>query len=120
MNWKFTPIDVLKGKVEYTLGKFRDDLREEVAERYTSETGDPELVFNLVYDTCYWLATDSTLGNLVDFYGGSVADINLLEVIAEDNKENVEMLKAIIKRRYSNAVDAGLTQAEALRLLVNV
>ena len=119
MEWAFTPKDILDGKVEYSLGQFREDLKKEISAQHETGGGDAELQFRLVYDVCYWLATESTLENLITFYGGSMMDMNMLEIIAEQNQEKIEMLKAIIKHNYAAGVDAGLTQAEALKLLVN-
>ena len=119
MKWAFTPKDVQNGNVEYSLGQFREDLKKEITAQHGDGGGDAELLFRLVYDVCYWLATESTLDDLITFYGGSMMDMNMLEIIAEQNQEKIEMLKAIIKRNYAAGVDAGLTQAEALKLLVN-
>ena len=118
MEWAFTPKDVENGKAEYSLSQFRDDLKKEIAAQHEVGGGDAELLFRLVYDVCYWLATESTLENLIAFYGGSMMDIKMLEIIAEQNKDNVEMLKAVIKRNYDSGLNAGLTQAEALKILV--
>lgn len=117
MEWAFSAKDVQIGKTRYTLGQFRDDLREEITAQHKVGGGDAELLFRLVYDVCYWLATESTLENLITFYGGSMMDMNMLEIIARQNQKNIEMLTAIIKCNYMAGVDAGLTQAEALKLL---
>jgi len=119
MEWDFTPDDVLKGKAEYSLGRFRDDLRNEVRAQLGA-AGEEHVtaLFHLIYDTCYWLATEGSLDDLPGFYGGTSTDLTLLRVIERQNQDNIEMLKAIIKRRYVGAVDAGLTQAEALSLLM--
>lgn len=118
MEWTFSAKEVEAGKIKYTLGQFRDDLKEEITAQHKAGDGDAGLLFHLVFDVCYWLATESTLENLVEFYGGSVLDMNMLEIIAEQNQENIEMLRAIIKCNYVAGVDSGLTQAEALKLLV--
>jgi len=119
MEWDFTPKDVKNGKVEYSLSQFREDLKKEISAQHEVGGGDAELLFRLVYDVCYWLATESTLENLIEFYGGSMMDIKMLEIIAEQNQDKIEMLKAVIKRNYDSGIDAGLTQAEALKLLVS-
>lgn len=119
MEWAFTPKDVENGKVEYSLSQFREDLKKEITAQYEVGGGDADPLFRLVYDVCYWLATESTLENLITFYGGSMMDINMLEIIAEQNMDNIEMLNAIIKHNYVAGIDAGLTQAEALKLLVS-
>ncbi|MDH5436865.1 MAG: hypothetical protein OEX83_08900 [Gammaproteobacteria bacterium] len=117
MEWTFSVNDVQTGKVKYTLGQFRDDLKEEITAQHKVGGGDAELLFRLVYDVCYWLATESSLENLIAFYGGSMMDMNMLEIIAGQNQKNIDMLKAIIKCNYIAGIDAGLTQAEALKLL---
>lgn len=118
MDWDFTAGDVVKGKAAYSLGQFRDDLRNEVrAQLGEAGTEHATALFHLIYDTCYWLATEGSLDELPGFYGGTPTDLTLLRVIERQNRDNIEMLRAIIKRRYVGAVDAGLTQAEALSLL---
>ncbi len=119
MHWDFTAGDIISGKAECSIGVFRAALRTDVVSQFADkDSKEADNLFHLVYDICYWLATDATLTDLIEFYGGSAADIQLLNVIESRYRDSVDILHAIIQIRYAAGVDAGLTQAEALSYLM--
>lgn len=120
MNWNFTSEDILNGSAECSIGVFRAALKADVVSQFEDKDSDEaENLFHLIYDICYWLATDATLTDLIEFYGGSEADIQLLNIIESRYRESIGILRAIIQIRYASGVDAGLTQAEALSYLMS-
>lgn len=114
MEWEFTPQQVVRGEVGYSLEEFRHDLMQEVALNIPG-LGDEQLkpVFSLVYDLCYWLAT----GKDYDEFEGRFQDINtmlLLRALREHGKANVEMLGAILQRMIMDGVEEGLSVDDAV------
>lgn len=114
MDWEFTPQQVVKGEIDYSLGEFRHDLMQEVALNIPG-LGNEQLepVFRLAYDLCYWLAT----GKDYDEFEERFQDLNtvmFLRTLREHGKANVEMLGAILQRRIMDEVEEGLSVGDAV------
>lgn len=121
MEWDFTPEDVRSGKADYTVAEFKEDLLEEIQLNIVEYRGDEQTKQFYSFLTIM-LCTSLAFGKSIDSFVTSVkkyfpskelqkfltGDRGLLEEIKENNKENIEMLRAVIHRRIQDDVEKGL------------
>lgn len=116
MQWDFTPEDVVKGEIGYSLEQFRHDLAEEV--RTNLGADDPTALqqsFDLIYDMCYWLATGREFSAFAATVpADSPLDVHVLQPIKEHMRDNVAMLGAILQRLIMDGVETGMPLEQAL------
>ncbi len=120
MKWDFTPEQVAKGEIEYTLEEFRADLMGEVKENFSDKNPDEvDSLFTLAYDVCYCSALRHDLQNLLDHcqQQGFGIDMQFLELIRDSNTDNTEMLKAIFAKKIAEFKESGAENEEALEKL---
>lgn len=120
MKWDFTPDDVLKGKAHYSIARFRDDLLNEIGDVIRQHRDEAE--FTKFYSIItVMLCTSLALGKSTDVFVASVRKYfpnkelqqrltkrELLDQIRDDNKENIEMLKAVIRKRIQDDTAIGI------------
>jgi len=120
MKWDFTPEDVRTGKAHYSVAQFRDDLLKEI--RDTAGQHRDEIEFTKFYSIItVMLCTSLALGKSTDAFVASVKKYfpnkelqqrltkrELLDQIRDDNKENIEMLKAVIRKRIQDDTAIGI------------
>ena len=120
MEWGFTPEDVRTGKTYYSVAQFRDDLLKEISEVIRQHRGEDE--FTRFYSIItVMLCTSLALGKSTDAFVASVKKFfpnkelqqrltkrELLNQIRDDNKENIDMLKAVIRKRIQDDTAIGI------------
>ena len=120
MKWDFTSEDVLNGKAHYSIAQFREDLLKEI--RDTAGQHRDEIEFTKFYSIItVMLCTSLALGKSTDSFVASVQKYfpnkkvqqeltkrELLDKIRDDNKENIEMLKAVIRKRMKDDIAIGI------------
>jgi hypothetical protein len=115
MEWQFSPQDVVKGDVGYTLAHFRADLKSEIRTNLDPGTpGDFERACAVIYDLCYWLATGRSLEPFLAQLGEDPVATRLAMLVREPMAPNVTMLGAILQRMIMDRVEQGLPLEEAL------
>lgn len=120
MHWDFTPEDVLNGKAHYNVAQFRDDLLKEIRET-VGQHRDGEKFTKFYSIITVMLLTSLALGKSTDGFVASVQKYfpskelqqqltkrELLDQIQDTNKENIEMLKAVIRRRIQDDTAIGV------------
>jgi molybdenum cofactor biosynthesis enzyme MoaA len=120
MQWKFSPEDVLNGRVDYTIEEFRDDLKVEVLDNFQGmPRQEIEIIFQIAYDVCFCSALRQDLQGLLEhcLAQGLGIDARYLELIRESNATNIEMLKALFARRIAHLKQQGLSNEAALARL---
>jgi hypothetical protein len=108
MEWEFTPQQVVKAEVEYGFEDFRRDLYQEVQ---MNAGGDPvqlKATFELLFDLCYWLATERPLDAFLAQHAAAPPTCEFLRDVAPAMATNVEMLGAILQRMIMAEVERGL------------
>lgn len=117
MEWEFTPEQVVKGEIGYSLEEFRNDLHQEVRLNLPEEIIDgseTEKGFNLVYDLCYWMATGRDFEEFeAQFESGSFIR-PFLRMVREHSASNIEMLGAILQRLIMDGVESGMPVEQAV------
>lgn len=120
MEWEFTPEQVVKAEVDYSLEDFREGLYREV--RINLGEPDParvETAFTLLFDLCYWQATGRPLDEFVARHHHSPPVVEFLRGVGPAMEPNVAMLGAILQRMIMSQVergaqlDDGLVQVDA-------
>ncbi len=115
MEWTFTPEQVVKGEVDYTLEEFRKDLYEEVKINFPEYTaGELTTIYRLAYDVCYCIATNRDLSTLLQYCRdkGLGVDLKYLELIRDSNLSNIDMLKALFARKLADFMEEGASSSE--------
>ena len=120
MKWDFTPKDVLNGKAHYSAAQFRDDLLKEIRD-VVGQHRDGEQFTKFYSIITVMLCTSLALGKSTDSFVASVQKYfpseelqqhltkrELLDQIQDNNKENIEMLKAVIRRRIQDDTAIGI------------
>ncbi|MBM4147085.1 MAG: hypothetical protein FJ240_12585 [Nitrospira sp.] len=121
MEWDFTPEDIRSGKADYSVLEFKEDLLDEIHVNLEEFRGNEETKKFYSFLTVM-LCTSLAFGKSIDSFVISVkkyfpskelqkflsGDRELLEEIKENNKENIEMLRAVIHRRIEDDVDKGV------------
>lgn len=115
MEWEFTPEDVVKARVDYSLKHFRCDLSQEVRNN-TGHADEAQHLrtFNLIYDLCYALATARDIEDFLAPYAYDPPTCDFLREIAPMMASNVEMLGAILQRMIMDGVEAGMPLEHAV------
>jgi hypothetical protein len=115
MEWEFTPQQVVKGEVGYTLEDFLRDLTAEVRSNLGSAS--PEQVAqttDLLYDLCHTLATNRTVESLLATLAYDPPTCEFLREMVEPMRPNGEMLGAILQRLIMDRVEAGMPLEQAI------
>ena len=120
MKWDFTPKDVLNGKAHYSAAQFRDDLLKEIRDEVGHHRDGVKFTQFYAIITVM-LCTSLALGKSTDSFVASVqkhfpnkkvqqelTKRELLDQIRDDNKENIEMLKAVIRKRMKDDIAIGI------------
>jgi hypothetical protein len=120
MKWDFTPKDVLNGKAHYSAAQFRDDLLKEIRDEVGHHRDGVKFTQFYAIITVM-LCTSLALGKSTDSFVASVQKYfpseelqqhltkrELLDQIQDNNKENIEMLKAVIRRRIQDDTAIGI------------
>lgn len=114
MEWEFTPQQVVRGQIGYSLADFRQGLAAEVRQNVG---GDAEVFtrsFHLLYDLCYALATSKDLEAHLTAYAYDPPTVQFLRELAPVMSANVEMLGAILQRQIMDRVEAGMALENAV------
>lgn len=119
MEWEFTTSQVMNGEVEYSLDDFYRDLENELdfnIDKY--EIKEKANVLILFYAVIYLTATGREVEKVHEL---TEIPIDLIEYVVENCQENIEMLKAIIQRRflYNIETSKGLLPNHLNTLFVN-
>ena len=115
MEWEFTPEQVVKGEVGYTLEDFRRDLATEVRCNLGPATAEQvEQTSDLLYDLCYAFATNRTRESVLAGLAYDPPTCEFLREMAEPMRPNGEMLGAILQRRIMDCVEAGMPLEQAI------
>ena len=106
MEWEFTPEQVIKAEVDYSLEQFRKDMLEEVRLNLSQmDDVQQQKIFSVMYDLCYWVATG---GEFEEFLAGLDKDSffpGFLASIQDRLAPNIKMLGAILQRLIMERVD---------------
>jgi hypothetical protein len=130
MEWGFTPEDVESGKADYSVLEFKENLLEEIHATLEEFRGDEQTKKFYSFLTVM-LCTSLAFGKSIDSFVSSVkkyfpskelqkfltGDRELLEEIKENNKENIEMLRAVIHRRMEDDVDKGVSKDNIVKTI---
>jgi hypothetical protein len=130
MEWDFMPEDVRSGKADYSVLEFKDDLIKEIHATLEEFRGDEQTKKFYSFLTVM-LCTTLAFGKSVDSFVTSVkkyfpskelqkyltGDRELLEEIKENNKENIEMLRALIHKRIKDDVDKGVSKDKIVKTI---
>lgn len=114
MEWEFTPQQVVKAEVEYGLGDFRRDLLLEVRSNVGGDDADTQATCELLFDLCYWLATEKDFDAFVAGHAHSPPTCEFLRSVGEAMTPNAEMLGAILQRMIMSEVERGAVLEEGL------
>lgn len=132
MEWDFTPEDVRSGKAEYSVSAFKEDLLEEIKVNLEEYRGDEQvrqffsfLTIMLCTSLAFGKSIDSFVTSIKKYFPSEelqkylVGNRALLEEIKETNKENIEMLRAVIHRRMENDVDKGVSKDNIAKIITS-
>jgi hypothetical protein len=115
MEWVFTPEQVVKAEVGYSLEDFRRDLAAEVRNNLGPDS--PEQMAqttDLLYDLCHVLATNRTVESMLSSLAYDPPTCEFLREMVEPMRPNGEMLGAILQRLIMDRVEAGMPLEQAL------
>lgn len=120
MEWDFTPEDVRSGKADYTVAEFKEDLLNEIQlniAEYHGHEVTKQFFSVLTIMFCASLALGQSVKGFIrnqkKYFPSKdlqkfVGNRELLQEIKENNKENIEMLRAVIKKRIQDDVEKGI------------
>ncbi|MCM2306397.1 MAG: hypothetical protein NDI91_02870 [Sulfuritalea sp.] len=114
MEWEFTPQQVVKGQIGYSLADFRQGLAAEVRQNVAGDAGVFIRSFHLLYDLCYALATSKDLEAHLTAYAYDPPTVQFLRELAPVMSANVEMLGAILQRQIMDRIEAGMALENAV------
>lgn len=116
MEWEFSPDDVVQGNVDYGLADFRRDLLQEFRMNLPTENrpAEPERLFAMAYDLCYWLATGGEFAEFEREVGADPYLGGFLRMVHRHSESNVAMLGAILQRAIMDSMDQGMPLEAAL------
>ncbi|MBF0488260.1 MAG: hypothetical protein HQK98_08890 [Nitrospirae bacterium] len=133
MDWKFSPLQVIIGEVNYSIEDYRKDLREEVITTLSSFNMDDystNFYVDYTYTLFYWLATNQTVLTYSRFIHARLPDdlelkktltsTEFLYSLELDNVNFVDMLRAILTSLTLGFLKDGLSIEDARRTLKNV
>lgn len=112
MNWLFIPEQVIDGDVSYSLQDFQRDLMDEVRSDIESFAGKEMATeyivknyYKLIYDICFWGATNRTPEDVCliceQVYERDnplrqhLTGSEFIQELYDKNRENIDMLRAI-------------------------
>jgi hypothetical protein len=120
MEWDFTPEDVRTGKAHYSVAQFRQDLLKEIRDE-VGQHRDGEQFTQFYTIITVMLCTSLALGKSTEGFVASVQKYfpneelqkhltkrELLYQIRDNNKKNIEMLKAVIRKRLQDDTAIGI------------
>ena len=130
MEWDCTPEDVRSGKANYSVLEFKEDLIKEIHATLEELRGDEQAKKFYSFLTVM-LCTSLAFGKSIDSFVISVkkyfpskelqkyltGDRELLEEIKENNKENIEMLRAVIHKRIEDDADKGVSKDNIVKTI---
>lgn len=114
MEWEFTPQEVVKGRIGYSLADFRQGLAEEVRQNVPGDAEAFTRTYHLLYDLCYALATSKDIEAHLAAYAYDPPTVQFLRELAPVMSPNVEMLGAILQRQIMDRVEAGMPLENAV------
>lgn len=114
MEWEFTPQQVVRGQIGYSLADFRQGLAAEVRQNVGGDAEVFNRSFHLLYDLCYALATSKDLEAHLTAYAYDPPTVQFLRELAPVMSANVEMLGAILQRQIMDRVEAGMALENAV------
>jgi hypothetical protein len=115
MEWEFAPDDIVKGRVDYRLQDFRDDLAQEVRMNIgMASEAEFRHAYELIYDLCYWLATGRAFQDFLPLVQDEPSAIRLAKSVGAYMDGNAQMLGAILQRMIMDRVESGLPLEQAL------
>lgn len=132
MRRNFTPAQVIEGKVDYSLEEFSKDLWEDVKSNMSKEVlsrlpdgqkRDRKYnkaireVFNFVCEVCYLAVVEKSYLKSVLEQSKEV-ERKLIKKTIKENKSNIDMLQAILKKHAAKGLKEGLTKKQALKAAV--
>jgi len=133
MKRNFTPTQVTKGKVDYSVEEFLRDLLEEVKSNMSKEVLNrlPEgkerdrkfnevtrTVFNFVCDICYLAVLEKSHVELILKQSNEV-EKELIKKTIKENKNNIDMLQAILMRQIARGLNKGLTKKQVAKAAID-
>ncbi|TAN39939.1 MAG: hypothetical protein EPN25_09280 [Nitrospirae bacterium] len=120
MKWDFTPEDILNGRARYSVAQFRGDLLKELRDA-VGQHRDGEKLTQFYAIITVMLCTSLALGKSTNGFVASVKKYfpsrelqeqltkrELIDQIQDSNKENIEMLRAVISRRMKDDMSIGI------------
>ncbi len=132
MEWDFTTKQVIGGEVNYSIEDFQRDLKNEVEFNFTSiPKKTKEAVskktekgitlndyFNFLYGICYLSAIEKKPSEISTVMGRlpTPERNKIIEYMRESQKENIDMLRAILMRQYLRLKEGGLSDGNILKL----
>ena len=132
MKRNFTPAQVTEGKVDYSLEEFSRDLWEDVKSNMSKEILNclPEgeerdrkyneamrEVFNFVCKICYLAVVEKPYLKLALKQSNEV-ERKLIKKTIKENKSNIDMLHAILRKHIARGLKEGLTKKQAVKAAV--
>lgn len=114
MEWEFTPQEVVKGQIGYSLADFRQGLAEEVRQNVSGDSDVFTRTFHLIYDLCYALSTSKDLEAHLAAYAYDPPTVQFLRELAPVMSANVEMLGAILQRQIMDRVEDNMPLESAI------
>ena len=120
MKWDFTPEDVLTGKAHYSVAQFKQALFEEVRSGIDESIRNDEFVklkFSITVMTCISLAFGKSMDSFYNAAKNNIADTEVQKIVTDkkflngikqSNMENIEMLKAIVRKRIRDDIAIGI------------
>ncbi len=132
MQWDFTPQDVRHGRADCSVSEFREDLFQEIHQNLDEFEGDeytktfyPFLTIMLCTTLAFGKSIDTFVTSVKKYFPGEdlqrflAGDRELLEEIRDNNKENIEMLRAVIHRRMEEDIDKGVSKDTIVKTITS-
>ncbi|HEX8987941.1 MAG TPA: hypothetical protein VF816_08270 [Rhodocyclaceae bacterium] len=115
MEWEFSPQAVVKGEAFYGFGDFRRDLLCEVLMNAGGGSAEESrATFDLLFDLCYWLATERRFEDFAAQHHHSPQVSQFLHDVRAAMAANAEMLGAILQRMIMAEAEGGLPLQDAV------
>ncbi|MBF0517608.1 MAG: hypothetical protein HQK97_10940 [Nitrospirae bacterium] len=132
MEWKFLPLAVLTGEVQYSIADYKKDLREEVLTTLANFSMDDyttNFYVDYIYTLFYWLATNQTVLTYSKFIEARLPDdlelkktltsTEFLYSLEIDNVNFIDMLRAVLTTLSLGFLKDGQSIDEARTALQN-
>jgi hypothetical protein len=128
MKKNFTPEKIKKGEVHYSLEDFLNDLWDEVKTnlhqkdfgRLSEEERKNDLreatkkVFYFVYEICYLAAIKKVYLDII-LKKSDESERKHIKNTIKENRDNINLLRAILLRRITSGLNKGLSRRQATR-----